>query len=199
MVRILVPSWPGIRKGENIEKYLNIAREAVTHYETNNLNLQDILAVLIGSNATPELCGKLASYGIRYLSDMTVWELQKEGLSKIEGQRIVAAFNMSKKLVSCKRQEYNIIRSPEDAADLMMEEMRLLQQEHFVCLYLNSKNEVINKKTVFIGSLNASVVHPREVFKNAFRYGAASIMCLHNHRIMFKLDIDYCPWYYGNT
>ncbi|MFD1363170.1 RadC family protein [Lentibacillus salinarum] len=164
-----------------MEKYINAAREAVTQYENNNLDLQHILAVLIGPKATPEMCGRLSAYGIRYLSEMTVWELQKEGLSEIEGQRVIAAFNMSQKLAGCKRQEYNVIRSPEDAADLMMEEMRLLQQEHFVCLYLNTKNEVIHKETIFIGSLNSSVVHPREIFKNAFRYAAASMICLHNH------------------
>lgn len=103
------------------------------------------------------------------------------GLSKIEAQRILAAFNMSIKLAGCVRQEPYIIRSPEDAADFMMEELRHLQQEHFVCLYLNTKNEVTRKETVFIGGLNSSIVHPREVFKNAMRYSAAAIICLHNH------------------
>lgn len=46
---------------------------------------------------------------------------------------------------------------------------------------MNTKNEVIHKETIFIGSLKASVVHPREVFKNAYRYAATSIICLHNH------------------
>ncbi len=48
-------------------------------------------------------------------------------------------------------------------------------------MYLNTKNQVVYKQTVFIGSLNASIVHPREVYKEAFRYSAASIVCLHNH------------------
>mgnify|MGYP001946399917 FL=1 len=59
--------------------------------------------------------------------------------------------------------------------------MRFLNQEHFVCLYLNTKNQVIHKQTVFIGSLNASIVHQREVFREAFRRSAASIICIHNH------------------
>ena len=48
-------------------------------------------------------------------------------------------------------------------------------------LYLNTKNQVLHKKTVFIGSLNASIVHPREVYKEALRRSAASIICIHNH------------------
>ncbi|KHF28037.1 hypothetical protein LR68_03097 [Anoxybacillus sp. BCO1] len=62
-----------------------------------------------------------------------------------------------------------------------MEDMRFLSQEHFVVLYLNTKNQVMHKKTVFIGSLNASIVHPREVYKEAIKRSAASIICIHNH------------------
>lgn len=62
-----------------------------------------------------------------------------------------------------------------------MNDMRFLSQEHFVCLYLNIKNQVIHRQTIFIGSLNASIVHPREVFKEALRRSAASIICFHNH------------------
>jgi len=51
----------------------------------------------------------------------------------------------------------------------------------YICLYLNTKNQVLQKRTVFIGSLNASIVHPREVFKEALKRSAASIICMHNH------------------
>ncbi|NRG43159.1 DNA repair protein RadC [Bacillus sp. CRN 9] len=51
----------------------------------------------------------------------------------------------------------------------------------YACLYLNTKNQILSKQTIFIGSLNASIVHPREVYKEAFRQSAASIICLHNH------------------
>jgi DNA repair protein RadC len=63
----------------------------------------------------------------------------------------------------------------------MMEDLRYHSQEHFVCLYLNTKNQVIGKETVFIGSLNSSIVHPREVYKEAIRRSSASVICLHNH------------------
>ncbi|MBU5213574.1 DNA repair protein RadC [Bacillus oleronius] len=51
----------------------------------------------------------------------------------------------------------------------------------YTCIYLSTKNQVIHQQTIFIGSLNASIVHPREVFKEAFRRSAASIICIHNH------------------
>ncbi|MER2047268.1 MAG: DNA repair protein RadC, partial [Solibacillus sp.] len=73
------------------------------------------------------------------------------------------------------------IRSPEDAATFLMQDMTSLQQEHFVCLFLNVKNQVLHKQTIFVGSLNASIVHPREIFREAVKRSAASIICSHNH------------------
>lgn len=64
---------------------------------------------------------------------------------------------------------------------MVADDLKGLQQEHFVALYLNTKNHVIKQKTVFIGSLNASIVHPREVFKEALRTSSAAVICLHNH------------------
>jgi len=59
--------------------------------------------------------------------------------------------------------------------------MRDLKQEHFIAMFLNTKNQVIHRQTIFIGSLNASIVHPREVYKEAVKRSAASVICAHNH------------------
>src|SRR5699024_5960782 len=80
-----------------------------------------------------------------------------------------------------KPEERYVIRSPEDGADYVMEELRNLNQEHFVALFLNTKNQIIHSQTIFIGSLNASIVHPREVFREAVKRSAASIIVAHNH------------------
>ena len=63
----------------------------------------------------------------------------------------------------------------------MMEELKDYQQEHLLCLYLNTKNEIIQKKTLFIGSLNQSIAHPREIYHGAVRCCAARVICVHNH------------------
>ncbi len=73
------------------------------------------------------------------------------------------------------------IKSPDDVSDLLMEKMRYYQQEHFVVLYLSTKNMVIHQETMFKGSLNTSIVHPREVYKEAVKRSAAAIICVHNH------------------
>ena len=72
------------------------------------------------------------------------------------------------------------ITCPLDVYRLSMD-LASLYQEHFVVFFLNTKNRVISRKTIFIGSLNSTVVHPREVFREAIQQSSASIVCVHNH------------------
>jgi len=171
----------------NTKKYITSAREAVATYDAIGseavIELQDILAVLIGPSSTPEFTGRLAGHGLRTLVEMTVFELEEEGMTHNEALKVHSGMLLAKKVRNVGKNETRYtIRSPEDAASYMMAEMTSLTQEHFVVLYLNVKNEVLHKKTIFIGSLNSSIVHPREVYKEAVKHSAATIICLHNHR-----------------
>ncbi len=103
------------------------------------------------------------------------------GVGKAKAWQIMAGLELGRRLVTEPKWVRPTIRSPEDAAELLLEEMRLYQQEHFICLYLNTKNEVVSKKTLFIGGLNTSIVHPRDVFREAIRCSAANFIAVHNH------------------
>ena len=120
--------------------------------------------------------------------------LQIDGVGQVRAELIMAVKEHCRKLYENTRPQKYVVRSPEDAANLMMDKMRFLTQEHFVCLFLNTKNEVISEETIFIGSLNSSIVHPREIFNRAVHLSAASIICLHNHpsgqSLESKEDID---------
>jgi len=72
------------------------------------------------------------------------------------------------------------ISNPADAIP-MISEIKDERKEHFICLYLNARNQIIHKETVSIGSLSASIVHPREVFLVAITHSAASLILAHNH------------------
>lgn len=76
-----------------------------------------------------------------------------------------------------------VIRSPQDARDVIVGVLGMedLPNEHFVMLSLNTKNKVVGVHTIFVGSLNSSIVHPREVFQRALLNNSASIMVFHNH------------------
>lgn len=73
------------------------------------------------------------------------------------------------------------IRGPDDVVAVVGPKLRKEQREHFLVLLLNARHEVLARETVSIGSLNASIVHPREVFKPALLASAASIVLVHNH------------------
>ncbi|MFG6148372.1 RadC family protein [Halobacillus sp. B23F22_1] len=163
-------------------------RERLVKYGAHNLSNQELLAILLGSGSKKESVTSLAQHilihfeGIMLLKDATIEELTAiKGIGAAKAVLLLSAIEFGKRLQQMKPVEKYVIRSPEDGADFVMEEMRDLKQEHFVCLFLNTKNQVLHRQTVFIGSLNASIVHPREVFKEAVKRSAASIICAHNH------------------
>lgn len=168
-----------------MKKYIQMAREAVSTYSIVGneeiVELQHLLAVIIGAKANAELCTKLVQNGLRGLIELSLHDLETIGLTHNEALRLHSSLVLAKKLNKEKQKDRYTINSPEDAANYLMNEMRFLSQENFVVLFLNSKNEVLKKKTVFIGSLNSSIVHPREVFNEALRQNSASIIVAHNH------------------
>lgn len=163
-------------------------RERLLKEGASVLSNQELLAIMLRSGTRQESVLHLAQrllhhfQGLRLLKDASVDELTSlRGIGDTKATQILASLELGKRFGRLQLADRDAIRSPEEAAELVMEEMRFLSQEHFVCLYLNTKNEVLHQQTVFVGSLNASIVHPREVFKEAFRHSAASVICFHNH------------------
>jgi len=163
-------------------------RERLLEIGASHLSNQELLAILLGSGTKRESVMDLAQRllihfeGILLLKDATLEELTAiRGIGVAKAVLIMSAIEIGKRMQQMKPVERYMIRSPEDGADFVMEEMRDLKQEHFICLFLNTKNQVLHRQTIFIGSLNASIVHPREVFKEAVKRSAASIICAHNH------------------
>lgn len=163
-------------------------RERFIKYGPKSLSNQELLALLLRTGTRSESVLQLAQRliqhfdGLRMLTDASLEELTTiKGIGEAKAIQVMAAVELGRRIANLTHEERYVIRSPEDGANYVMEDMRFLNQEHFVCLYLNTKNQVMHKQTVFIGSLNASIVHPREIFKEAFRRSAASIICMHNH------------------
>ncbi|WP_446686115.1 RadC family protein [Metabacillus herbersteinensis] len=154
-------------------------REEMTFYGVENTPLQHLLSIITG-NLDSGISGNLAGIGIRRLAEMSEYEIMDFGISKKAAQRIVASFGLIGHYLKTKDEEQFVVRSPEDCSKLF-DDIKWKQQEHFVVAYLDTKNKVISKKTLFIGTLNASIVHPRDVFREAVRLNAASFVCSHNH------------------
>lgn len=163
-------------------------RERFLQEGARSLSAQELLALLLRTGTKDESVIQLANRlistfeGLRLLKDASIEEITAiKGIGEAKAIQILASVELGRRVSSLNYNDRYVIRSPQDCANYCMDEMRFLSQEHFVCLYLNTKNQVLHKQTIFIGSLNASIVHPREVFKEAFRRSAASIICLHNH------------------
>src|SRR5699024_9483663 len=163
-------------------------RERLLTLGATHLSNKELLAILIGSGTKEasviDLSQRLLMHfeGIKLLSDATIEELTAiKGIGPAKGVVILAAIELGKRMSQYKPMEQYTIMSPQDGADYVMEEMRQLTQEHFVVLFLDTKNQVIHQQTIFIGTLNSSIVHPREIFREAVRRSAASIVCAHNH------------------
>ncbi|GFR39100.1 UPF0758 protein YsxA [Insulibacter thermoxylanivorax] len=148
----------------------------------------ELLAVLLRTGTYKESAVTLAQRilkqagGLKHIPEMSVVEMTKiKGIGEAKALQIHAGIELGRRLSQLTYGERPVIRSPRDAAALLMEELRYFQKEHFVVLFLNTKNHVIAKETLSMGSLNAAIVHPREVYRSAVKRGAASIICAHNH------------------
>jgi len=130
-----------------------------------------------------DLSKKLLS-GVDNLAELkhkTVHELAKiRGIGLTKAISLLAAIELGERVLSVYT-ERTLIASPKDVFELLKFDMMNLDQEVLTALYLDVKTNLIAKKQVFIGSLNQSLIHPREVFKYAVKYSAYSIILVHNH------------------
>jgi DNA repair protein RadC len=104
-----------------------------------------------------------------------------KGVGETKAIQLKAAFELARRLADHARDQQPIITTPADAADCVREHLRVLDREEFQVLLLNTKNALIKRSEVSRGSLNASIVEPREVFKDAIAASAASMILVHNH------------------
>lgn len=104
------------------------------------------------------------------------------GIKKVKASQILAIAELFRRFNTLKSLKNEIsISSPKDIANMLITEMNGLNQEILKLVVLNTKNKVIKVKDVFKGSLNSSIVHPREIFAEAIKCGGASIIICHNH------------------
>ncbi|MBO0588184.1 MULTISPECIES: DNA repair protein RadC [unclassified Sporosarcina] len=163
------------------KSYIDVVKERMSLYGKDQSSIQDLLAIVIGRSADVNVCGQLSLLSVRDLLAMTAKDFSSlEGISKAMGERLEATIALSKKIGEMDLPETSTIRSPEDAYHYFRH-LRHEEQEQFVVICLNVKNEVTGRKVIFKGSLNSTIVHPREVFKFALEKTAASIIVAHQH------------------
>ena len=163
-------------------------RERLTRYGASVLSNAELLAILLRTGTKEESAISLAhrilvqEQGLRYLADINVEQLSAiNGIGKAKAAQIKAAIELGKRLAAFEPGADKPLKCPQDVAGLLMEEMRYLKKEHMKLVLLNVKCNLISVEEISVGSLNASIVHPREVFNPAIRKSSASIIMVHNH------------------
>jgi DNA repair protein RadC len=101
-------------------------------------------------------------------------------LTPRQASRVVVAFELARRGLQRGLGLLPTISCPAEAVPLLGE-IKDQRKEHFLCLYLNARNQVVHKEVISIGSLSASIVHPREVFRVALHHAVASVILIHNH------------------
>lgn len=109
-------------------------------------------------------------------------ELQETpGIGQVKAAQVHAVLELSKRISKQSHSQEIKVTNAKTVANIYMEELRHLKQECFKVVYLDTKNNIINDENISVGSLNATIIHPREVYKNALKKSANSIIVLHNH------------------
>lgn len=155
-------------------------------YNYSNLSDKELLKMVIMEKSNEDIADKLFN-DFTSLSDLII-DLDEIELIRVKGigikraQQIKAIHELSKRLyINVTNTSSFKITQPNDIANLMMPEMRYLKKEYLKVILLNTKNIVIGIEDISIGTLNSSLVHPRETFSIAIRKSAASIVVCHNH------------------
>ncbi|CCO07676.1 RadC family protein [Desulforamulus hydrothermalis] len=163
-------------------------RERMLKEGAASLSDIDLLAIMLrtgtAKTSAMELAAEIFSRfnDLRSLAQATIEELsQVKGVGPVKAVQVKAALELGKRLAALPAEERPVIRCPEDVCALVMEDLRNKDREYFQALLLNTKNQVLARETISIGTLSSSVVHPRELFKVAIRRSAASLILLHNH------------------
>lgn len=162
-------------------------REKVKQYGINNVTNKELLSIILKTgtkniNVEDLALSILRKYKLHELKDVTINELTKiKGIGEVKAIELLAAIELGKRINYKTEEKKKKLNNPE----VIFQEMRYLfidkKQELFYCLYLNEKQELIERKLLFMGTVNKSITHPREVFKEAYRLSASSIICMHNH------------------
>jgi DNA repair protein RadC len=163
-------------------------REKLLSKGSDILSDSELLAILLATgtkNLSAIDCARMLLKefeGIDSLSTRTIGELKKvKGIGEAKAITLMAAFELARRIKPKKFDQSKVISHPQDIADIYIPRLKDELQETFRVIHLNSANVMIREKVITRGILNASLVHPREVFRDAITEAAASIVLMHNH------------------
>jgi DNA repair protein RadC len=165
-------------------------REKLLQYGASALSDIELLAILLRTGTTSKSVlhlaeDVLAQYkdkglaAIMHISPQEIASIHGIGLAK--AATVVAAVELGRRLSERAARTLEKVEGPEDVARYVIPSLRFEQKEHFLAMFLDIRNRILALSTISVGSLTSSIAHPREVFREAIRYSAASVILVHNH------------------
>ena len=162
-------------------------REKLIKHGPSALSVQELIAVLLNTGTKKEDILSMSSrivkdYGEQALSAQTNAQTLSDNLDipLAKAMQIVACAELGRRFYSKRTSGPQTIRTAKDVFDYLVD-MRNLPKEHLRGIYLNTHHRIVHDEVISIGTINANLVHPREVFKPAIEYGAAAVILAHNH------------------
>ncbi len=176
-------------------------RERLKMAGSNQLSDREVLAIILKTGTKDKSVNDLAidvlnTYSLSELKEVSLNSLLKiKGIGEVKAIELLAAIELGKRIFLRKNNNFHTLNSPEQIFLYTKYLFFDLKQEYFYCLYFNNKQQLIGEKLLFQGTINRSLTHPREIFKEAYRLSATSIVCMHNHpsnnTTPSKEDIDF--------
>ena len=164
-------------------------RERLIKYGVGSLSNQELLSIILKCGTKDNSVLDLSNEILKKLSSIDKlkeyelsWLTEIKGIGLAKACEVLSTIELGKRIYE-EDTNNNIIKikSSNDVYKYMKNILKNIKQECFYCIYLNNKNQVLERKMLFMGTVNKSIVHPREVFKYAYLSSASSLICVHNH------------------
>lgn len=162
-------------------------RERLKRVGVQNLSDSELLSILLKTgtkkkNVTDLSNELLKIYPISNLTNASIHSLTSiDGIGEVKAMELLSAIELGKRIFLKEKKELRKMKTPEQIYHHTKYLFYDLKQEYFYSLYFNNKQELIGEKLLFMGTINRSVTHPREIFKEAYLLSASSIVVIHNH------------------
>lgn len=164
-------------------------RERLIEYGKENLSNEELLSIILKSGNSKQSVKDISINilkevnSLENLKDVTKEQLQNiKGIGQAQALTLLSVIELGKRIyLNPKDNKKILLNSSSKIYEYMKIQIFDKKQEYFYCLYVNNKKELIERKLLFMGTVNHSVVHPREIFKHAYLCSASAIICIHNH------------------